>query len=128
MVAAQETREKAKQILRLARQKLRDPKNWCQLHMAMRSDHTSCSARAPEAKRWCSVGAVDYAASLWEQHDHQAVGCAVMAMYDTAVALGYNGTSDLNDHYKTTHAFVIEFFGKAIIAVDGVNAQPKLAM
>ena len=98
-------------ILRAARARIADPKNWTQGEMARDGSGKACPARSPNAVCWCAMGAVkvsgaDFyseAADLLWQVSHDLFGrgvpyvnddpdedlghSAVLKIYDRAIEL-----------------------------------------
>jgi hypothetical protein len=94
------------QLLEAAKEKINTPEKWCKRANARDANGTEVKALSPNACQWCIDGALMSA----NGSDH---GPYWDAYYAIGTAIGC-GPLRFNDRLATTHADVMEAFGKAI--------------
>lgn len=111
-------------VLRLAREKIKNRKNWTQFSFARDRRRFPVPYVAPDAVKWCAAGAVCVVCSGDAIRSVSAIYCAPAARRALERALPRNPLEprDLetwNDVPGRTHAEVLALFDRAIAAAGG---------
>jgi hypothetical protein len=127
---------KALEVVTTAKALIADPKHWTKGYLAVDKLGRLTSLRSPQACKWCMSGAIHRAAYNLGGIDEFGVATpeAISVLRDICLTFRalYPEPTDgkrmryfaqFNDHYKTTHADVMEIFDKAIAHYDG--SEPK---
>ncbi len=90
------------EALQTARDKIADPKNWCQGSYAKDEDGNNCPTHSPEAVAWCARGAVGFMGDAM----------AYSTLSDACWHLNTDVPPNVNDY--GTHADVMKMYDLAI--------------
>ena len=96
-------------VLITARERITDPRRWCQGALAKDAFGNRVSPVKHNAVRWCAAGACDATAGLMNAQSNAAVNALACELYDKSLV-------SYNDRPETTHADILALYDRAIAA------------
>lgn len=103
------------EVLRAARDRISSPERWCVGFSAVDAQGNGVDPRNPNARRWCSIGAIG-AVSRAPGHDEHAY----IALSE---AMGGEFVGDWNDAH--THVQVLAAFDRAIAKLNAPGGRRR---